>query len=130
MNLKNNIEKNIEELTSNLTSEELVLMIKKLTKEYYISYFNGNAEGTKTIAELLNKLASNNDSYNIKCYINYSLLTSINSLITEDNDSDLLAFEVDLTKDISEVTVNLLEKVKQKRQELKELNETGAVNIG
>ena len=127
MNLEKDIEKNIEELTSDLSSEELVPMINKLTKEYYISYFNGNAEGTKTIAELLNRLASNNDSYNIKCYINYSLLTSINSLITKDIDSDLLAFDVDLTKDISEVTVNLLEKVKQKRQELKELKEEGAV---
>ena len=127
MNLEKDIEKNIEELTSDLSSEELVPMINKLTKEYYISYFNGNAEGTKNIAELLNRLASNNDSYNIKCYINYSLLTSINSLIAENMDSDLLAFEVDLTKDISEVTVNLLEKVKQKRQELKELKEKGAV---
>ena len=127
MNLKKDIEKNIEELTSDLSSEELVPMINKLTKEYYISYFNGNAEGTKNIAELLNRLATNNDSYNIKCYINYSLLTSINSLIAENMDSDLLAFEVDLTKDISEVTVNLLEKVKQKRQELKELKEEGAV---
>ena len=127
MNLEKDIEKNIEELTSDLSSEELVPMINKLTKEYYISYFNGNAEGTKNIAELLNRLASNNDSYNIKCYINYSLLTSINSLIAENMDSDLLAFEVDLTKDISEVTVNLLEKVKQKRQELKELKEEGAV---
>jgi len=126
MNLEKDIEKNIEELTSNLSSEELVPMIKKLTKEYYISFFNGNAEGTKTIAELLNKLASNNDSYNIKCYINYSLLTSINSLIAKNMDSDLLAFEVELNKDVAEVTVNLLEKVKQKRQELKELKE-GAV---
>ena len=127
MNLKKDIEKNIEELTSDLSSEELVPMIKKLTKEYYISYFNGNAEGTKTIAELLNKLASNNSSYNTECYINYCLLASINSLIAENMDSDLLAFEVALTKDISEVTVNLLEKVKQKRQELKELKEEGAV---
>lgn len=126
MNLEKDIEKNIEELTSNLSSEELFPMIKKLTKEYYISFFNGNAEGTKTIAELLNKLASNNDSYNIKCYINYSLLTSINSLIAKNMDSDLLAFEVELNKDVAEVTVNLLEKVKQKRQELKELKE-GAV---
>ena len=127
MNLKKDIEKNIEELTSDLSSEELVPMIKKLTKEYYISYFNGNAEGTKTIAELLNKLASNNSSYNTECYINYCLLASINSLIAENMDSDLLAFEVALTKDISEVPVNLLEKVKQKRQELKELKEEGAV---
>ena len=102
-------------------------MIQKLTKEYYISYFNGNAEGTKNIAELLTKLASNNSSYNTECYINYCLLTSINSLIAENMDSDLLAFEVDSTKDISEVTVNLLDKVKEKRQELKELKENGAV---
>ena len=124
MNLEKDIEKNIEELTSDLSSEELVPMIRKLTKEYYVSYFNGNAEGTKTIAELLNKLASNNDSYNIKCYINYSLLTSINSLIAKNMDSDLLAFEVGLTNVSSKATVNLLEKMKQKRQELKELNET------
>ena len=77
MDLKNNIEKNIEELTSDLSTEELVPMIKKLTEEYYISFFNGNVEGTKNIAELLNKLASNNDSYNIKCYVNYCLLSSI-----------------------------------------------------
>ena len=127
MDLKKNIEKNIEDLTSDLSSEELVPMIRKLTKEYYISYFNGNAEGTKNIAELLTKLASNNSSYNTECYINYCLLTSINSLIAENMDSDLLAFEVDLTKDISEVTVNLLDKVKEKRQELKELKENGAV---
>ena len=124
MNLKKDIEKNIEELTSDLSSEELVPMIRKLTKEYYVSYFNGNAEGTKTIAELLTKLASNNSSYNTECYINYCLLASINSLIAEDNNSDLLAFEVGLTNVSSKATVNLLEKMKQKRQELKELNET------
>lgn len=127
MNLKNSIERNIEELTSGLSSEELVPMIKKLTEEYYISFFNGNTEGTKNIAGLLNKLASNNDSYNVKCFINYCLLDSINSLIAEDNDSGLLAFEVGLTEVKSEVVVNLLEKVKQKRQELKGLKENGAV---
>ena len=123
MNLKNNIERNIEELTSGLSSEELVPMIKKLTEEYYISFFNGNVEGTKNIAGLLNKLASNNDSYNIKCYINFCLLSSINHLITKDNNSELLAFDVDLNESSSKAVVNLLEKVKVKRQELKELNE-------
>ena len=126
MNLENSIEKNIEDLTSDLSSEELVPMIKKLTKEYYIQYFKGNIEGTKNIVELLNILASNNDSYNIKCYINYSLLTSINSLIAENMDSDLLAFEVSLNEEKPEAVVNLFEKVKQKRQELKESQE-GAI---
>jgi len=130
MNLEKDIEKNIEELTSNLSSEELVLIINKLTKEYYISFFNGNTEGTKNIAELLNRLASNNDSYNIKCYINYSLLASINGLISKDIDSDLLAFEVDLNEVKPETVVNLLEKVKVKRQELKELKEEGVVKNG
>ena len=128
MDLKNNIEKNIEELTSDLSTEELVPMIKKLTEEYYISFFNGNIEGTKNIAELLNKLASNNDSYNIKCYVNYFLLSSINHLITKDNDLDLLTFDVALTEGSSKAVVNLLAKVKEKRQELKELNENGVVN--
>lgn len=123
MNLKKDIERNIEELTSDLSSEELVPMIKKLTEDYYISFVNGNAEETKNIAELLTTLASNNDSYNIKCYINYNLLTSINNLLAKDKDSDLLAFEVGLTNVSSKATVNLLEKVKQKRQELKELKE-------
>ena len=130
MNLEKDIEKNIEELTSDLSSEELVLIINKLTKEYYISFFNGNIEGTKNIAELLNRLASNNDSYNIKCYINYSLLASINGLISKDIDSDLLAFEVDLNEVKPETVVNLLEKVKVKRQELKELKEEGVVKNG
>ena len=49
---------------------------------------------------------------------------------SKDIDSDLLAFEVDLNEVKPETVVNLLEKVKVKRQELKELKEEGVVKNG
>ena len=108
MNFKNNVEKKIEKLTSDLSSEELVPIIQKLTTDYYISYFEGNPEKANNISELLNTLASNNDSYNIKCYINYCLLASVNSLISKTNDAELLTpFEISLVEKKSELLKKL-----------------------
>lgn len=103
MDLKRQLEKQLEETISDLSSEELIKLIHELTKAYYDSYFKDNAEVTNSIVEALNRLASKyGSSYNIKCYINYSLLLSLNNMIAEASEDILLApFEVDLKENIA-----------------------------
>lgn len=103
MDLKRQLERQLEETISDLSSEELIKLIHELTKAYYDSYFKDNAEVTNSIVEALNRIASKyGSSYNIKCYINYSLLLSLNNKIAEASEDILLApFEIDLEKDVA-----------------------------
>ncbi len=120
------IEKELDNILNDLEPNELEKLIQKLTEEYYFSYFSNNKSVNEASFKNLKKLAENYSSkFNVESYINYCLLLAVNGLLEKyvHNEIKLKPLQVDLIKEESDVQVNLLDKVKQKRRELKELKE-------
>lgn len=122
--------KNIKkEVISKFTNDELKQYINQLSKKYYVSFINNDSESHNSIdGEFYDIVSMFEDTYpNIKSYINYCLLKSANDLLqmTFQRDFNLICSIVDIDENKSDVTVNLLEKMKAKRRELNDLaNET------
>ena len=122
--IEKQLEKKVDILLNDLEPEELKKLIQKLTEEYYSSYFSNKAVVNEVTFNNLNKLVENYSSkFDVEAYINYCFLLAVNVFLEKyvNKDITLKPFKVDLVKTESDVIVNRLEIVKQKRRELKEL---------
>ena len=122
--IEKQLEKKVDILLNDLEPEELKKLIQKLTEEYYSSYFSNKAVVNEVTFNNLNKLVENYSSkFDVEAYINYCFLLAVNGFLEKyvHKDITLKPFKVDLVKTESDVIVNRLEIVKQKRRELKEL---------
>ena len=122
--IEKQLEKKVDILLNDLEPEELKKLIQKLTEEYYSSYFSNKPVVNEVTFNNLNKLVENYSSkFDVEAYINYCFLLAVNGFLEKyvNEDITLKPFKVDLVKTESDVIVNRLEIVKQKRRELKEL---------
>ena len=127
--LKKGIATSKEDILSKYSKDGLMRKIKALCDTYYISYINDNESDFHAAAGMLDTISAiAKDEYpNVDDFINYCMIVAINRLLNSlmDRKMDLMipeAVEIDTT---SEVVVNLLERVKQKRKELKDLKDKG-----
>ena len=122
--IEKQLEKKVDILLNDLEPEELKKLIQKLTEEYYSSYFSNKPVVNEVTFNNLNKLVENYSSkFDVEAYINYCFLLAVNDFLEKHihKDITLKPFKVDLVKTESDVIVNRLEIVKQKRRELKEV---------
>ena len=97
--------------------------IMSTCNDYYTYYMNDDMTNFNAAASILEYIRNESKGNNISNYINYCMIVAINTLLNNlmNRKMDLIipeAVEIDTT---SEVVVNLLERVKQKRKELKNL---------
>ena len=131
--IEKELKKKLDNILNDLEPEELEQLIQKLTKEYYLSYFSNNAVVNEATFNNLEKLVNTYSAkFNVESYINYCLLLAVNSILVKyvHNDINLKPFDITLANNESEVVVNLFEKVKAKRKELKELSNNKDVPEG
>lgn len=102
--------------------------IHKSCRNYYVDFMNDNVKDFNATVSILDYIKKNAEYDNVDDFINYSMLIAINSLLNSlmDRKMDLILPDaVGLTADGNDednpVVVNLLERVKLKRNELKEL---------
>lgn len=123
----NQLEKMRKEMISKFSKDELKQYINQLARRYYTSFINTDSESHNSIDnDFYSIISMFEDTYpNIKCYINQCLLKSANDLLQKSfqRNFTLQCFnDIDIDEEKSDVTINLLEKVKQKRKELNDLN--------
>ena len=101
--------------------------IQKSCSNYYMDFINDDVNDFNATVSILDYIKKNTDYTNISNYINYSMIIAINTLLNSlmDRKMDLILPDVvGLTADGHDennaATVNLLESVKLKRNELKE----------
>lgn len=126
----NQLENMRKEVISKFTKDELKQYINQLAKRYYVTFINNYGESHKSInTELHDVISMFEDTYpNIKSYINYCLLKSANDLLQNSfqrNFTLRCPNLIDIDEEKSDVTINLLEKVKAKRKELNDLKKEG-----
>ena len=126
----NQLENMRKEVLSKFSKDELKQYINQLAKRYYVTFINNNGESHNSInTEIYDIISMFEDTYpNIKSYINYCLLKSANELLQNSfqrNFTLRCPNPIDIDEEKSEVTINLLEKVKAKRKELNDLKKEG-----
>lgn len=126
----NQLENMRKEVLSKFSKDELKQYINQLTKRYYVTFINNNGEShNSTNTEFYDIVSMFEDTYpNIKSYINYCLLKSANELLQNSFQRDFTLRSpnpIDIDEEKSNVTINLLEKVKAKRKELNDLKKEG-----
>ena len=124
----NQLENMRKEVLSKFTKDELKQYINQLAKRYYVTFINNNGESHNSInSEFYDIVSMFEDTYpNIKSYINYCLLKSANELLQNSFQRKFTLRcpnPIDIDEEKSDVTINLLEKVKAKRKELNDLKE-------
>ena len=122
----NQLESMRKEVLSKFSKDELKHYINQLSKRYYASFMNNDGERHNSInSEFYDIISIFEDTYpSIKSYINYCLLKSANDLLQNSfqRNFTLKCLSIDIDEsEKSDVTINLLEKVKEKRKELKDL---------
>ena len=127
----NQLESMRKEVISKFSKDELKHYINQLSKRYYASFINNDGERHNSIKrEFYDIISMFEDTYpSIKSYINHCLLKSANELLQNSFQRNLslkcLSIDIDEIEK-SEVTINLLDKVKEKRRELKDLKDGNA----
>ena len=126
MNSYQELENMKREVISKFNKDELKQYINQLAKKYYVDFMNNDCESHNSITnEFYDIISIFEDTYpNIKNYIDYSLLKSANELLQNSfqRNFNLICFNsLDIDEEKSDVVINLLEKVKEKRKELKDL---------
>jgi len=122
----NQLENIRKEVISKFTKKELKQYINQLAKKYYASFMNDDVDSNNSInKEFYDIISMFEDTYpNIKSYIDYCLLKSANDLLQNSfqrNFTLRIFNNSDVDEEKSDVTINLLERVKAKRKELKDL---------
>ena len=118
-----------EDFLLKLDEEELKAYIDNLIKEYYDNYIANEKENLqKNVLELMRLTTLFEDKYpNMDNYINYRLVVLSNkvfeSIFSHRSEMYYPLENPSLDTPNGKATVNLLEKVKQKREELKKVQE-------
>lgn len=122
------LKKKLEKILQDLNPEDLTVLIKKLTEDYYLSFFSNNKEVNEaSLNNLKQILKYYSADYNIAEYINYCFLLAVNGFLEKyvHNEIKLTPLKVFLTKKESEVnedySTDTLEMIKEVDEELAEL---------
>lgn len=122
------LKKKLEKILQDLNPEDLTVLIKKLTEDYYLSFFSNNKEVNEaSLNNLKQILKYYSAEYNIAEYINYCFLLAVNGFLEKyvHNEIKLTPLKVFLTKKESEVnevySTDTLEMIKEVDEELAEL---------
>ena len=124
------LEKEVNEKINNLTIEELRALIKRLAKDYYKTYFEKNIKSNIAIRDTLKLIGSKYPELNTKSFINYCLLSEVNSILNNNLESNvnLLSFENDLNNNITEKEFkSLKEREKEANEYFKRLEKEMAL---
>lgn len=122
-----------KEVICNFKEDELKVYISQLTNRYYSSFLNDDfASHNNVNTELKNVIDLCENRYpNIENYIMFSLLNSANNLFQKSFQRDIslkCPIDIDINADKSDVTINLLERVKEKRKELNNLHKGDCID--
>ena len=122
------LKKKLEQILQDLNPEDLTLLIKKFTEDYYLSFFSNNKEVNEaSLNNLKQILKYYSKDYNITVYINYCFLLAVNGFLEKyvHNKIKLTPLKVDLVKNESnskeDITTDTLEMIKEVDEELAEL---------
>ena len=122
------LKKKLEQILQDLNPEDLTLLIKKFTEDYYLSFFSNNKEVNEaSLNNLKQILKYYSKDYNITEYINYCFLLAVNGFLEKyvHNKIKLTPLKVDLVKNESnskeDITTDTLEMIKEVDEELAEL---------
>ena len=118
------LKKKLEKILQDLNPEDLTVLIKKLTEDYYLSFFSNNKEVNEaSLNNLKQILKYYSADYNIAEYINYCFLLAVNGFLEKyvHNEIKLTPLKVFLTKKESEVnevySTDTLEMIKEVDEE-------------
>lgn len=128
----NEIKKRVEDekqiMIEDMDETALKDFIHKSCRDYYVDFINDNVKDFTATASILDYIKKNAKYDNVSDFINYSMIVAINSLLNSLMDRkmdlilpDMIGLTVNSDDNDNDVTVNLLERVKLKRDELKEL---------
>lgn len=122
------LKKKLEKILQDLNPEDLTVLIKKLTEDYYLSFFSNNKEVNEaSLNNLKQILKYYSADYNIAEYINYCFLLAVNGFLEKyvHNEIKLTPLKVFLTKKESEVnevySTDTYQMIKEVDEELAEL---------
>ena len=122
------LKKKLEKILQDLNPEDLTVLIKKLTKDYYLSFFSNNKEVNEaSLNNLKQILKYYSADYNVTEYINYCFLLAVNGFLEKyvHNEIKLTPLKVFLTKKESEVnevySTATYQMIKEVDEELAEL---------
>lgn len=122
------LKKKLEKILQDLNPEDLTVLIKKLTKDYYLSFFSNNKEVNEaSLNNLKQILKYYSADYNVTEYINYCFLLAVNGFLEKyvHNEIKLTPLKVFLTKKESEVnevySTDTYQMIKEVDEELAEL---------
>ena len=115
------------QMIDDLDDEELSNYIMSTCNDYYTYYMNDDISKFNAAASILEYIKTESKYNNIANYINYCMIVAINRLLNSlmDRKMDLMIPEAVDIDTKSEVVVNLLERMKQKRKELNDLKAEG-----
>lgn len=115
------------QMIDDLDDEELSNYIMSTCNDYYTYYMNDDMAKFNAAASILEYIKTESKYNNIANYINYCMIVAINRLLNSlmDRKMDLMIPEAVDIDTKSEVVVNLLERMKQKRKELNDLKAEG-----
>lgn len=126
--IKRRVDDEKQDMIANMDEAALMNFIHESCRNYYVDFMNDDIKDFNATVSILDYIKNNVEYDNVGNFINYSMIIAVNSLLNNlmDRKMDLILPDVvDLTaegnKKDNEATVNLLERVKIKRMELKEL---------
>ena len=126
-NIKKRVNDEKHDMIANMDAADLKDYIHKSCRNYYVDFINDNDKDFNATASILEYIKKNAEYNNVSNFINYSMIIAVNTLLNSlmDRKMDLILPDVvDLTATDNaedESTVNLLERVNQKRKELRDL---------
>lgn len=111
------------QMIDDLDDADLSKYLMSICNDYYTYYINDDITKFNATASILEYIKNESKHNNIANYINYCMIVAINRLLNNlmDRKMDLIMPEEVEIDNSSEVVVNLLERVKQKRKELNDL---------
>lgn len=126
--IKRRVEDEKQIMIEDMDETALRNFIHNSCRNYYVDFMNDNVQDFNATVSILDYIKKNADYDNIRDFINYSMLIAINSLLNSlmNRKMDLIlpdavGLTADGNADENDATVNLLERVKLKRNELREL---------
>lgn len=128
---------NINEIKKRINDEKLQLIqgmdetdlknyIRNISQDYYIYYINNDAANFNAVSSILEYIKTYDKYDGLNNYMNYCMVIAINLLLNKlmDNKLNLMMPEMEDINRNNAATVNLLERVKAKRQELYDLRKS------
>ena len=127
--IKRRVEDEKQIMIEDMDASALMNFIHESCRSYYVDFMNDDIKDFNATVSILDYIKKNAEYDNVKDFINYSMIVAINSLLNSlmDRKMDLILPDaVGLisdgnVNDDNDATVNLLERVKLKRNELREL---------